>query len=264
MNPILSVLCIGDIVGGPGRDVIRDHLPALKKNLGIDFVIANAENAAGGFGVTPAIYNDLIQAGVDVCTSGNHIYGKRDILSQFDRLPRLIRPVNFPGNHPGKGIIYIQSGSTLIAVINAIGRVFMGLSDCPFQKLKTLVAEARQKTPVIIVDFHAEATSEKQALGYFLAGEVSAVVGTHTHVPTADPTILDGATAYVTDLGMTGAKRSVLGMDIDISINRLVTQLPMSFTPAKSVEKIINAVKIKIDRASGVAIEITREDHVIG
>ncbi len=264
MSPFLNILCIGDIVGGPGRDVIRDHLPAIKEKLGIEFVIANAENAAGGFGVTPSIYNDLMQAGVDVCTSGNHIYGKRDILSQFDRLPRLIRPVNFPGDHPGRGIIYVQCGPTLVAVINAIGRVFMGLSDCPFQVLKKLVAEARAKTPVIIVDFHAEATSEKQAMGYFLAGEVSAVVGTHTHVATADPCILESATAYVTDLGMTGSKRSVLGMDIEISINRLITQLPMSFTPAKSVEKIINAVKIRVDRATGVAIDITRVDHVIG
>ncbi|NBV84047.1 YmdB family metallophosphoesterase, partial [bacterium] len=243
MEAVLNVLCIGDIVGSPGRQMIRDHVAKLRKHHDIHFTIANAENAAGGFGVTPIIYDELMRAGVDVCTSGNHIYGKREILDQFDRMPRLIRPLNFPGPHPGKGVVYHQVGPTLVAVVNVIGRVFMGLSDCPFQALDTILVEVRKKTPVIIVDIHAEATSEKQAFAWNFAGQVSAVFGTHTHVATADPSILEGATAYVTDLGMTGAKRSVLGMEIATSIKKLRTQLPAAFSPSKSVEKMLNAVK---------------------
>lgn len=260
MSPILNVLCIGDIVGSPGRQIIRDHLPKIKQTHDIDFVIANVENSAGGFGVTPSIYDEMIRAGVDVCTSGNHIYSKRDILEQFDQMPRLVRPINFPGDHPGRGIVYVQTGSTLVAVVNAIGRVFMNLADCPFQVLEKTIEEARKKTPVIIIDFHAEATSEKKAIGWNFAGLVSAVVGTHTHVPTADPSILEGATAYVTDLGMTGASRSILGMEIESSIKKLRTQLPGYFSPSKSVEKILNSVKIRIDRATGNAIDIARLD----
>ena len=260
MSPILNVLCIGDIVGSPGRHMIRDHVAHLKALHSIDLTIANSENAAGGFGVTPTIYDELMRAGVDICTSGNHIYSKRDILEQFDRMPRLLRPINFPGKHPGRGVIYFQVGPTLVAVINAIGRVFMGLADCPFQVLEATIAEVRKKTPVIIIDFHAEATSEKQAIGWNFAGQVSAVVGTHTHVATADATILEGATAYVSDLGMTGAKRSILGMEIEMSIKKLRTQLPGQFTPSKSVEKMLNAVKIRIDRETGTAIDIVRVD----
>lgn len=260
MGNLLTVLCIGDLVGSPGRQIIKDCLPDIKKRHEIEFTIANIENVAGGFGVTVPIYDDIIRAGVDVCTSGNHIYSKRDIVGQMDQMPRLLRPINFPGVHPGRGMIIVEKAGCKVAVINAIGRVFMNPSDCPFVAVEHAIAEASANTPIIIVDFHAEATSEKQAMGWSMAGDASAVVGTHTHVPTADPTILDSHTAYVTDLGMTGAKRSILGMDIDAGIRRLRTQLPTQFTPAKSVEKILNAVKIKIDKSTGRAVEICRVD----
>ncbi|NDC83551.1 TIGR00282 family metallophosphoesterase [bacterium] len=262
MSEILNVLCIGDLVGSPGRQTVRDLLPKLKNTHEIDFTIANVENVAGGFGVTVAIYDELVRSGVDVCTSGNHIYSKREILEQMDRMPRLLRPINFPGDHPGRGVILVDVVGCKVAVINAIGRVFMNPADCPFSVVEDEVRRIQSTTRVIFLDFHAEATSEKQAMGWSLAGEVSAVVGTHTHVPTADTVILDSATAYVTDLGMTGSRRSILGMDIDAGIRRLRTQLPTMFTPAKSVEKVLNAVKIRVDKQTGKALDITRIDMV--
>ncbi|NBV42086.1 TIGR00282 family metallophosphoesterase [bacterium] len=261
---MVSVLCIGDIVGKPGRHVIQRLLSELKTEHEIDITIANIENAAGGFGVTMPVYTELVSQGIDICTSGNHIYDKRDILNQFDQMPRLIRPINFPEDSPGKGIFYhTTSDGFRLAVINAIGRVFMGLSDCPFRKLDRLVDEIRPNVDGIIVDFHAEATSEKQAIGWMLAGRVSGVFGTHTHVMTADESILEGATAYITDLGMTGAKRAILGMETDPIVKKFFDQLPVSFNPSKSVEKMINSVKIRIDRETGNAIDITRIQKVI-
>ncbi len=256
----MRVLMIGDIIGKPGRNTLAALLPRLRQELHIDLVIANAENTAGGFGLTPKTAQALLNAGVDVMTSGNHIWDKKEILPHFDEFP-LLRPANYFGA-PGRG--WLMHGDVM--VLNLQGRVFMPPIDCPFREAdkRLLEAEAELGTPprTVLVDFHAEATSEKQGLGWYLDGRVSAVVGTHTHVGTADSRILPGGTAYVSDLGMTGPVNSVIGTERAPVLERFRTGLPQRFEPA-SGPCILNSVLIDIDDATGRATDIVRIDRAV-
>ena len=230
----IRVLAVGDIIGRPGRRFLREHLPLLRSVYDLDRVIVNVENAAGGFGVTWEIYQEFLAMGVDYMTSGNHIFDKKGYETWFDRASLLLRPENFPPGAAGKGSGFMTlSGDLKLAVVNIIGRVFMKSYDCPFRAVDNLLDQIRPVTPLILVDFHAETTSEKMAMGWHLAGRVSAVWGTHTHVPTADGRILDGFTGYQTDLGMTGSYQSVIGMERDPVIEGFLTLNRARFTVAK-------------------------------
>ena len=256
----MRVLMIGDIIGKPGRRALSRLLPDLRHELDIDLVTANAENTAGGFGLTPKTANALLQAGVDVMTSGNHIWDKKDILPHMEELP-LLRPANYYGA-PGRG--WMMFGGVM--VLNLQGRVFMPPIDCPFREADKRLAEAESKLgfapKTVVVDFHAEATSEKQGMAWYLDGRVSAVVGTHTHVATADARIMPGGTAYVSDLGMTGPQDSVIGTEVAPVLERFRTGLPQRFEPAKGA-CILNSVLIDIDDDTGNATDIVRIDRRI-
>ena len=222
----MKILAIGDIVGDIGVKKVKAILENLKKQENIDFVITNGENAAEGMGITEKNFNDLINAGTDVVTMGNHTWGKKDIFKFIDN-PKLIRPANYPKDVVGKGFNIYECKGKKIAVINLIGRVDMGvLSENPFLKAKEIISNIKNKVDIIIIDFHAEATAEKIAMGYYLDGEITAMFGTHTHVQTADEKILPNGTGYITDIGMTGPEHSVIGMDISASIKRFETTLP--------------------------------------
>lgn len=222
----MKILAIGDIVGDIGVKKVKSILENLKKQENIDFVITNGENAAEGMGITEKNFNDLISAGTDVVTMGNHTWGKKDIFKFIDN-PKLIRPANYPKDVVGKGFNIYECKGKKIAVINLIGRVDMGvLSENPFLKAKEIISNIKNKTDIIIVDFHAEATAEKIAMGYYLDGKITAMFGTHTHVQTSDEKILPNGTGYITDIGMTGPEHSVIGMDISASIKRFETTLP--------------------------------------
>ncbi|MBD3379042.1 MAG: TIGR00282 family metallophosphoesterase [Candidatus Omnitrophica bacterium] len=254
----MRLLFLGDIVGSPGREIISRKLGTFRKERQIDLVAANGENAAGGSGLTPRICNSLIESGVDIITSGDHIWKKREIYDYLDSTDRLIRPANYPAGAPGKGYTVIKTASgTLVGVINVIGRVFMDAVDCSFTKVRDIVKEVRRRTPVILVDIHAEATSEKVAMGWFLDGKVSAVVGTHTHVQTADEKILPEGTAYITDCGMTGPHLSVIGRSRGPIIERFLTQLPTRFEVASEGLEM-HGVLIDIDEGTGKALKIER------
>ena len=254
----MRVLMIGDIIGKPGRRALAQLLPGLRRELGVDVVTANAENTAGGFGLTIKTARALLAAGVDVMTSGNHIWDKKEIMPHFDELP-LLRPANYYGA-PGRG--WMMYGGVM--ALNLQGRVFMLPIDCPFREADRRLDEAAQELGeqprCVVVDFHAEATSEKQALGWYLDGRVSAVVGTHTHVGTADARILPGGTAYVSDLGMTGPLDSVIGTERAPGLERFRTGLPQRFEPADG-PCILNSVLIEIDDESGRATDIVRIDR---
>ncbi len=238
----LRVLLLGDICGRPGRDIVKEMLPVIRQEYNPDLVIANGENAAGGFGLTEKVAEELFGLGIDVLTSGNHIWDKKEIYPYLDLTPRLLRPANHPSGVPGHSIYYAQVGAREVAVINLIGRVFMGGFDCPFRKIDQLLTETAAHTSTIIVDFHGEATSEKQAFGWYVAGRVSVVAGTHTHVPTADERILPGGTAYVTDLGMCGSMDGILGMQREPIINKFLTQLPARFAVAKGNRQLCGVI----------------------
>ncbi|MEP0709790.1 TIGR00282 family metallophosphoesterase [Parvibaculum sp.] len=232
----MRLLFMGDIVGRSGRDALVAELPSLRRELELDFVVVNGENAAGGFGITAAICDDVFDAGADVITLGNHSWDQREALVHIEREPRLVRPVNYPSGTPGRGaaLIEAQSGARVL-VVNALGRVFMEALDCPFEAIDREVSACPlgEAADAIIVDMHAEATSEKMAMGHHCDGRVSLVVGTHSHVPTADAQILPGGTAYQTDAGMCGDYNSVIGMDKDEPLNRFVTRIPSGrFQPA--------------------------------
>ena len=247
----MKILMIGDIVGQPGRNMVKSIVPRLKKELDLDFVIANAENSAGGNGVTRATADEILSCEVDIITGGNHIWDKRDITDWIDLEPRLIRPANYPPGTPGKGYIITEiDEQTTIAVINLSGRVFMPPMDCPFQKIDLLLKEIGSEADFIFVDFHAEATSEKVAFGYYVDGRVSAVIGTHTHIQTADARILPRGTAYITDVGMTGPYESVLGIRKELAIASFTTQMPQRFDVAKGNAQF-NAVLIDLDPGTG-------------
>lgn len=257
----MRVLMIGDIIGKPGRQTLARLLPALRRELDLDLVTANAENTAGGFGLTPKTARNLLDAGVDVMTSGNHIWDKKDIIPHMDEFP-LLRPANYYGA-PGRG--WLMHGDVM--VLNLQGRTFMPANiDCPFREADKRLAEAEAQLghppPVVLVDFHAEATSEKQSLGWYLDGRVSAVVGTHTHVATADARLLSAGTAYVSDLGMTGPLDSVIGTETAPVLERFRTGLPQRFKPAEG-PCILNSVLIDIDSQTGHATDIVRIDRAI-
>ena len=254
----MKILFIGDIVARPGRDLVRRGLKSLVRTYGIDMVIANGENAAGGAGLTREIADELFGAGIHVMTSGNHIWDKREVMEFIDRHPRLVRPANYPAGAPGAGSYVWTHEGLVVGVINVMGRVFMANLDDPFVAATTELARVREAgATVVFVDIHAEATSEKQAMGWHLDGRVTAVVGTHTHVQTADERILPGGTAYLTDVGMTGPHDGVIGMDRNGVLARFTTGLPSRFEPATGDPRL-HAVVISADAASGRALAIER------
>ncbi len=254
----MKILFLGDIVGRSGRDAVTYLVPEFKKNGLIDFAVANAENAAGGSGITPEIADELFNGEIDILTSGDHIWRKKEIFQRLAQDPRIIRPANYPEEAPGRGstIINLNSG-VLIGVINLVGRVFMDSADCPFKAATKELSWFSNKTKIILVDFHAEATSEKLALGYYLDGQVTAVLGTHTHVQTADERTLPKGTAYITDLGMTGPQYSVIGRKPESIIQHFLTGLPAKFEMSdEDVE--LQGVILDIDELSGKARSIKR------
>jgi metallophosphoesterase (TIGR00282 family) len=249
---------IGDVVGKPGRDCVRDLLPRVIENYQVDFTIANGENLAAGTGCNEKTANELFSYGVNVLTMGNHVWDKREAIAYIEREKRIVRPANYPPGTPGQGSAVFTVKGTKIAVVNASGRVFMPALDCPFRVLDGVVKELQQETPLLFVDFHAEATSEKIAMGRYLAGRVSAVIGTHTHVQTADEQILTGNTAYITDTGMTGPYESVLGIDPEIVLRKFITQMPVRFEVMEKGTVQFNAVVVDIDENNGKARTIER------
>lgn len=254
----MRILFFGDVVGKPGREVLARRLPEIRRSHGADLIIVNGENAAGGTGITGQICRELFDLGADVITLGNHAWDKREIATYIDEEPRLIRPLNFPAGTPGYGCYVVRkAGRPAVAVLQAQGRVFASqLLEDPFRAIESAVESLRGQAAIILVDFHAEATSEKQAMGWFLDGRVSAVIGTHTHVQSADGQILPGGTAYLTDVGMCGPWVSVIGMDKDLVLERFLTQMPIRLEVARG-PAILSAVLIEIDPGSGRAIAIT-------
>jgi hypothetical protein len=254
----MKILFIGDVVGKPGRQALAALLRKVQEAHGIDLTVANGENAAGGFGITPETGADLFRLGVDVITSGNHIWDKKEVLGYLPKENRLLRPLNYPPGAPGYGSVVVTArDGTKVAVLNVSGRVFMHDLDCPFRTTLAEIEGLAGQARVRVVDFHAEATSEKIAFGRFLDGRVSAVVGTHTHVQTADERVLPGGTAYISDLGMTGPAESVIGVEADIVVRKFLTGLPERFETAKGAAQLQGAV-VTIDPGSGLALGIER------
>ena len=249
----MLILAISDIIGRPGRQVLHDFLPGLRQQYGLDLVIANAENTAGGFGLTPGTAEELFDAGIDILTSGNHIWAQKEIVPYLDGEMPILRPLNYPPGVPDRG--YMIKGQTL--VVNLIDRAFMSNFDCPFRAMDKLLTEIDNVPPIIIIDFHAEATSEKVALGRYLDGRVSAVLGTHTHVGTIDTQVLPRGTAYVSDIGMTGPTDSVIGDDTDAVIQRFLTMRPNHLSVGKG-KPVLNAVMVTVDENSGRATSVER------
>lgn len=254
----MKILFIGDIVGKPGRRAVAELVPSLIAEKKIDFVIANCENAAAGFGVTREIVEELYASRIDVLTSGNHIWNKKEALEFIGEYKNLLRPANYPSKTPGSGaVVFSTSQGESVGVLNLAGRIFMQPSNCPFETAKNLIADLQTKTKIIIVDFHAEATSEKKALGWYLDGEVSAVLGTHTHVQTADDEVMPGGTAYISDAGMTGPFDSVIGVKKETIIERFLTNVPNKFDVAKGDVRL-QGVLLDINAQSGRANSIER------
>jgi len=257
----MRIVFIGDIFGSPGRRIVADHLADIVQANGIDLAIANAENSAGGFGVTPAIAEELFAMGLDVLTSGNHVWDRREIFDYLNRQPRLLRPANYP-DAPGRGVVTLRARNGVeCAVVNLQGRTYMPSTDCPFRTADRVLAELDPAIKVRFVDFHAEVTSEKMAMGWYLDGRVSALVGTHTHIPTADTRILPGGTAYQTDCGMTGPYGSVIGVETGLILQRFLTGLPVRMEAARETPEL-HAVILDVDEATGKARTIRR--HAIG
>jgi 2',3'-cyclic-nucleotide 2'-phosphodiesterase len=254
----VNLLFIGDIFGKTGRDLVQRALPALIDRYDLSLVIANAENSAGGFGVTRETGDAILKSGVDVMTSGNHVWDKKEALEYIALEPRLLRPANYPHGVPGCGALIARTAQgDEVGVLNVMGRVFMVQIDDPFRVAEREIEKLRARTPIILVDMHAEATSEKLAMGWFLDGKVTAVVGTHTHVQTADEQVLPGGTAYITDVGMTGPHDGIIGVERDPVINRFLTGLPARFEAASGNPKM-HAVVIEADNQTGKAKSITR------
>jgi metallophosphoesterase (TIGR00282 family) len=253
----MNVLMVGDVFGDSGRSAVAKLLPRLRQEHAIDVCVVNVENAAGGFGVTPVMARQFLEQGADVMTSGNHIWDKKEIVEYITRENLLLRPANFPTGTPGVGHVTIKAGPHRVAVLNLMGRVFMTPIDCPFRKADEIVPELRRDTPIVLVDAHCEATSESVALGWYLDGRVSAVVGTHRHVQTADERVLPGGTAYITDLGMTGPTDGVIGVDRELILQRFLSQMPVRFEPAKG-PAALHGVIIVVDPETGRASDIRR------
>jgi len=254
----MRIAIIGDINGRAGRQILAAELPRLIARRGIDYVVANAENAADGFGITPDLCEEILACGVDCLTSGNHIWDKSEILEYLPGQPRLLRPFNYPAGAPGAGVHLGETpGGVPIAVINLMGRVFMPPCDDPFSAADRALAALKDKARLILVDMHAEATSEKQAMGHHLDGRATAVVGTHTHVQTADEAVLQGGTAYITDLGMTGPYESVIGIEKGLALKKFLTGMPVRFTIARRDPRMCG-VLLEADPATGRALAIER------
>lgn len=253
----MNVLMIADVVARPGREAVLKRIKDLRKQYKIDIATMNAENVAGGFSITPSIADEMFAAGIDLMTSGNHIFDKKDIIPYFEKNPRLLRPANYPPSTPGKGLFVGEIKGFKIAVLNLLGRVFMPPVDDPFRVAKESINSIPEDVKIRLVDMHCEATSEKYAMGWYLAGKVSAVVGSHTHVQTADERILDGGTAYITDIGMTGSYGGVIGMNKDHVIERF-TKFPAVRAEHSTHDIWICAVVIEIDEKTGKATKIER------
>jgi metallophosphoesterase (TIGR00282 family) len=254
----MHILFIGDIFASAGRHIVADHLQDIKTTNHIDLAIANAENAAGGFGITPSIAEELLALGLDLLTSGNHIWDKKEIFDYLPRQPKLLRPANYPGETPGQGVIVARSRQGIpCAIINLQGRTYMPDTDCPFRKADQILGALDPSVKVRFVDFHAEVTSEKMAMGWYLDGRVSAIVGTHTHIPTADTRILPGGTGYQTDVGMTGPYDSVIGVKKELILQRFLTSLPVRMEAAKASPEL-HSVIIEVDENTGKAISMRR------
>ncbi len=253
----MRLLFIGDIVGKSGRRVVAELLPDLRARWALDCVVINAENAAGGFGITESILEDLLDAGADAVTLGNHAFDQKDALVFITRQPRLVRPLNFPKGTPGRGaaLVRLKNGADVL-VINAMGRVFMTELDCPFRAIdnELTACALKQGADAILIDFHAEATSEKQALGLFVDGRASVVVGTHTHTPTSDDRVLPAGTAYMSDAGMTGDYNSVLGMDSEEPLNRFLTRIPRERFEPSNGPGTLSGLAVEIDDKTGLAV----------
>jgi metallophosphoesterase (TIGR00282 family) len=253
----MNILCLGDVVGQPGVGVLKKKLCHIQKEFDIDFTVANIENAASGFGFSDSLYNDFILMNIDAFTTGNHVYARREVIEKFDTYDRLTRPLNLPKAHPGKGVQVFHKNGKTIAVINMLGRVFMPLmASCPFDAMNATLDDVN--ADIILVDFHAETTSEKQAMGWHLDGRVSFVFGTHTHVQTSDARLLPNQTAYMTDLGMCGAYDSVIGMDKTVSLHKFINQLPARHQTVKNPKEcVIGAAVVTIDPDHHHAVSIT-------
>ena len=257
-DPIVRILFIGDIFGSPGRKVLGDHLHDVVAQRSIDLVLANGENVAGGFGITPRLANELFALGIEVITTGNHVWDKKEIIEYYTREPRLVRAANYPPGAPGHGVFRARSrGGIDYAVMHLLGRVYMNPLDCPFRTADEELARLPKECLIRIVDMHAEASSEKQAMGWHLDGRVTAVIGTHTHVATADERVLPAGTAFITDVGMTGPYDSVIGVDKEIALSRFIRQMPNRFEPAKGDVRMVGVV-IDADEHTGKARSIER------
>jgi len=258
MRREMKVLFVGDVIGRPGRMAVGRCVPALRERYGLDCVIANAENAAGGIGATPKVLTELLNKGVDLITLGNHTWKHRDLVQGLDRMHRVVRPANYAQGVPGRGatVLTLDSG-VRIGVVNLLGRVYLEPCECPFRAAEREVEALRRDTPVVFLDFHAEATSEKIAMGWHLNGRCSAVLGTHTHVQTADECVLPGGTAYITDVGMTGPVDSVLGIERERVVKRFLTGMPTEFRVAKGPVALCGVV-VTVDEGTGQAQTIER------
>lgn len=254
----MKILFIGDVVGSPGRHAVATQVPRVRQERGLDMVIANGENSAHGAGLSEATVGALLGSGVDVITTGDHVWDQKGFDKFIELEPRVVRPLNAAPNAPGRGSVVVTIGEkTLVAVISLVGRVYMPPCDCPFRTVQAEVARLRKQTNIIIVDLHAEATSEKMAMGWFLDGQVSAVLGTHTHVPTADEQVLPKGTAFISDVGMTGPHDSVLGRDKEAVIRRFLTQMPQRLEVAEG-NVLLNGVIVDVDENTGLARSIAR------
>jgi metallophosphoesterase (TIGR00282 family) len=261
MSDSITVLAVGDVVGRPGRRAATQLIPEIRRDMKVDLVVANGENASGGFGLNAAGARELMNAGVDVITSGNHIWDQREIVAQFDELP-VLRPLNYPPGTPGRGYLMHDLGALgAVAICNIQGLVFMPSIDSPFRAADQFLADTAD-TPVRLIDMHAEATSEKQAMAHYLDGKVSLLWGTHTHTATADHRLLPGGTAYVSDLGMVGPRDSVIGMDPESSLERFLTGIPQRFKVGRGMVTF-NSIVVRISATTGQAESIERVDHTI-
>ena len=259
MPDVLRILFVADVVGGPGREAVKALLPGLRKEVGADLVVLNGENAAGVFGLTAKIAAELKSAGADVITTGNHVFAQKEFVAELPGLANVVRPANFPPPAPGKGSCLVEAGGVRVLVMNLIGRIFLDPLDDPFRVADAILAE-NPDVRVVFCDMHAEATSEKTAMGWYLDGRASAVVGTHTHIPTADARVLPKGTAYVTDVGMVGPRDGCIGMDKDVVLQRFLTGVPNRFVVA-SGPVTFNSVLVTISASSGRATSIQRIDR---
>lgn len=261
----MKILFIGDVVGSPGRDMVQEYLPRLKQKYQPHITIVNGENAASGKGITEKIYKQFLSSGAQAVTLGNHAWDKKEIFEFIDQAPNMVRPANFPPGTPGKGLTFVKINKAEVAIINLQGRTFLPAIDDPFRKVDELIEEAKKRTNIIFIDFHAEATSEKQAMGWYVNGRASVIVGTHTHTQTADERLLPNGTAYITDVGMTGPYDGILGMDREAVLKRFQTSLPVRFEVTKEGRTQLNGIIAEVDDESGRAKKIQRiiinDDH---